>query len=159
MREIKFRAWYHWKHNHDNGWMEYLELGIDDLYQRTFLLSKKLPTLTGLKHFVKLDGFNHECDFELMQYTGLKDKNGKEIYEGDIVKSGNGRLWTIEFGNFVSTIPPRIEVSGYGYYIQPIEKECKEKGNGCLYAGLEVIGNIYENPKLLTPMDKLKGKE
>lgn len=70
---------------------------------------------------------------ELMQYTGLKDKNGKEIYEGDIVRYFKDELATIEFkrGCFV------IESENYIDYFYEILGE------------IEVIGNIYENEDLL----------
>lgn len=78
-------------------------------------------------------------DYPLMQYTGLKDKNGKEIYEGDIIKykdwdvhAGHTRDWEqileVEQDNWswntLSDISPDMET-------------------------IEVIGNIYENPELL----------
>ncbi len=85
--------------------------------------------------------------FEFMQYTGLKDKNGKGVYEGDVTKSGNGRIWEVKFSRFTFYIPDPgkepIAVDSYGWY---------EEGNGnCLPLGMsgEVIGNIYENPNLL----------
>lgn len=71
-------------------------------------------------------------DYELMQYTGIKDKNGKEIYEGDIVcYKYNGELIKVmvEFVN--------------GVYFA---------GDAFLYNKrnvAKVIGNIYENPELL----------
>ena len=82
---------------------------------------------------------------DLMQFTGLKDKNGKEIYEGDILKSTPG--WATFFIDDKREHISVVEFVGSGF-----------KGNysGTLYnldrldmAYTEVIGNIYENPELL----------
>ncbi len=66
----------------------------------------------------------------LMQFTGLLDKNGKEIYEGDIV-SWNDKKARVIFSNgkFTADIHGKFEVTNW---------------NSC-----EIIGNIYENPNLL----------
>lgn len=83
--------------------------------------------------------------YELMQYTGLKDKNGKEIYEGDIIKVGgyNFRVY--------------YELGEWRYY-QRIETGMSDiRTLNSLYGkedffvcDCEVIGNIYENKDLLT---------
>lgn len=77
-----------------------------------------------------------ECtsDIILMQYTGLKDKNGKEIYEGDIVDTGewHGKS-EVFFMNGSYKIKGRSSSVGFG--------QMSKKS--------EVIGNIYENPELL----------
>lgn len=73
---------------------------------------------------------------ELMQFTGLTDKNGKEIYEEDILSTKSG-VYEIRYYD---------KVAGFGAY----------KGNfrTAIYQlrpNFEVIGNIYENPELLEP--------
>jgi hypothetical protein len=76
---------------------------------------------------------------ELMQYTGLLDKNGKEIYEGDIVKRDNNDIsviyWNLKTTGFILT-PNHTKLRG-------------EVVLGLLHTQMEVIGNIYENPNLL----------
>lgn len=84
-------------------------------------------------------------DYEVMQFTGLKDKNGKEIYEGDLVKSGNGRIWMVEFGDWTYT-ELRQESDQYGFFLRG-EDDNTIAVTGAPYG--EIIGNIYENPELL----------
>lgn len=104
--------------------------------------------------YEKIDECEYDggLDVELMQYTGLKDKNGKEIYEGDILAPDktcrSSSRYIIEWNDkhccFTS-----IE-GGINNFIGDIDEEIKfnlisnMKLNIC-----EVIGNIYENPKLL----------
>ena len=121
MREIKFRAW-----SKVLNVMNYqYEFGGYFLIERGQPLGKVLC--------------NKENIFELMQFTGLKDKNGKEIYEGDICRAphdfGPGgfheRQFTVKFDL----------ASGYQWNYWDIHD-------------LEVIGNIYENPELLEEKGK-----
>jgi len=82
----------------------------------------------------------------LMQFTGLKDKNGKEIYEGDLVKCG-------EFEDDSDAKTYEVIYNEDGTYPAFDLKGWRGETNGiCLFLNdgyLEVIGNIYESPELL----------
>jgi hypothetical protein len=100
MREIKFRAW--------------------NPYHKRMMLERTLYELTK-------DTWSSQCYDHLMQFTGLHDKNGKEIYEGDICS--------------------------HKYYASPVVISFEDGAFAAedVYLGdpsIEVIGNIYENPKL-----------
>lgn len=127
MREIKFRAW--------------------DKKERRFLNEDEFVIDNNGK--VYLWNENNTLSFiyniELMQYTGLKDKNGKEIYEGDVVAYDLGfddektENYKIIFDN-----------KQCAYFMFPLNDKSRLRHftysakNDC-----EVIGNIYENTELL----------
>ncbi len=126
MREIKFRAWVKEKK------AIFEVILIDYVTKKVTYLLERVGHLLNIRH----DKFNN---VELMQYTGLKDKNGKEIYEGDIVKlRANHGIGVVkyydEWGAFVvEYIKPRqLAVLGMNYYKEDIE----------------ILGNIYQNLEL-----------
>ncbi|WP_169783706.1 YopX family protein, partial [Campylobacter mucosalis] len=101
--------------------------------------------VTG-KTFFENDGWFLDNGIELMQYTGLKDKNGTEIYEGDIVK----------FDPSVQPLgdmPQDGEVGIIKYVLNSFvvvpQSDCSINYNIDEIGDWVVIGNIYENPELL----------
>ena len=121
MREIKFRIW-----DKDRKVMANVS-NID------FLTGQVQMNGDGNMHSERVSGDK----VILLQYTGLKDKNGVEIYEGDIVECFNDGLSEVlfrkgSFGMFTYTS------KGVDFYTF-----------NEVYGFCEIIGNIYENPELL----------
>ena len=117
MRKIKFRAW-----DKENEKM----MKVSSLHLENKEISVKE---NGTFHLFRMQ--------DLMQYTGLKDKNGKEIYEGDIV-----------ILNDAEEENRCIVKYKYGSYIL-VDGDLREDLSNVEDRFLEVIGNIYENKNLL----------
>lgn len=78
----------------------------------------------------------------MCQYTGLKDKNNKEIYEGDIVTTNDNRFFTIEYREEEAA----FKMIDYG--IAPFERDIRElTKKGINEQRIKVVGNIHDNPK------------
>lgn len=94
-------------------------------------------------------------EYELMQYTGLKDKNGKEIYEGDIVETQDqNNIIKFQHGCFMLIGLHEDEYERnysrlYHYLEDATIPNIRESRFDGVSTVLQVIGNIYENPELL----------
>lgn len=95
---------------------------------------------------------------ELMRYTGLKDKNGKEIYEGDIVRSDGSMDFSTPTAQSKSVREIYKMPSGFtgvrinNQFDKSIFSSASNWSNYTLFnirGSLEIIGNIFENPELL----------
>ena len=122
MREIKFRVW-------DKD-----EKIIKKVESINFPLGGKSSSKTVCVYNEEEDCYEWVYDYELMQYTGIKDKNNKEIYEGDIVE-------------FYSNVEDEIITEKVEYHFGIYR--AGDYFVGKIYNKCEVIGNIYENKDLL----------
>ncbi len=159
MREIKFRG-----KRKDNGqWIDgnlihtisHCDNGMPEMYfkqweKETYYIQPIMTIGDERAEFIEV------IPETIEQYTNLKDKNGKEIYEGDIIEFS----YDIFTGNFDTRIGNGIiEFIGGAFYIKPFEIENKKINDieneewFLLYSvnedTLEVIGNIHDNPELL----------
>jgi len=133
MREIKFRAW-------DKKNKRICNIEQIDFNQKYAWISwHKTNTQRG---YFKVN-FN---EIELMQFVGLHDKNSKEIYEGDIVKSGYDENinWEVYYEDAKFWLRNKLQDREYGDMNTWDDVETRVRFEEC-----EVIGNIMENPELL----------
>ena len=120
----------------------------EDMFIPEALELDKYGKVTGI--FSKGTMFSIE-DFELLQSTGLKDKNDKEIFEGDILKE-NSMLGIVKFGRYLDYEYIQYGLDGWlfseklklGFVDTPLTEYVLDP-----HCSIEVIGNIYEHPHLL----------
>lgn len=131
MREIKFRAWHIEREKmfcveslqlED----EYYVLNDGDIYSDAFSVKKS--------------------DIQLMQFIGIQDKSGREVYEGDIIQYGtpptyqSSIFWSPQDFGFVTYNELLGEYTGLSFFTG--------------YKNFKVIGNVHQNPELLEQNDE-----
>ena len=132
MREYKFRAWDETE-KHMYNWENLFNQNLKNIFT--------IP---------------EQCGYNIMQYTGLHDKNGKEIYEGDIIEFS----YDMFVGNFDTFIAKgKIVFEDGAFYVEIFENERTTEGEAYLLYSInldtiEVIGNIYENKELLNETNR-----
>jgi uncharacterized phage protein (TIGR01671 family) len=128
MRQIKFRVW--------DKELQKMHICGEDVHDSMEFLDNHAcyyNLQNGCGSLPKELDPDGKATYELMQYTGLKDKNGKEIYEGDIVRCYGGAYWNgvYEYDNVIEVKDIRyLEYIAYSEYV-------------------EILGNIYEHHELL----------
>ena len=157
MREIKFRAW--------NTEMEHmvfpsLEFGRE-IWPCTYkrIINNETDdngdTIEVILEMVSVDHILQSPEFEVMQFTGLLDKNGKEIFEHDVIQFRyNDKCEELGYG----TVNAVVEFERGMFVCKQIgfDYEGKKELPMSLYEFMQgeeitIVGNIFENPELLKP--------
>lgn len=140
MKTIKFRIW----NKRTNAWVEghgrHKEPSLDgvNLFGETILCG-------AFMNGVSLEELN---DCEALQYTGVNDVNGVEIFEGDIVKfkfKAYGQGSVVHYRGTGQVVYKETEAR-FVVQTKKIDEDLKQSDYSIKF---EVVGNIYENPKLI----------
>lgn len=131
MRILKFRIW-------DTFNKKWIKQGWSNgIYQPEYFID-----VEGSVRQLNYDSLDIVNDVIVQQFTGLKDKSGREIYEGDIIKDKQNWLYEVkffqEYAIFDMEVFKQDNNPGYCYNTRLHESKL-----------IEIIGNIFENPELL----------
>ena len=124
-REIKFRCW----HKQLKKFVEILQLSYNE--NGVFALICSVDGKSDMPVFLD--------DIKLMQFTGIKDKNGKEIFEGDVLEWDCGRITVVDWNGFCAMFDHT------GLNTKGIPRPLYDRP----YLLSKVIGNVFNNPDLI----------
>lgn len=127
-REIKFRTW-------DKQKEKMNDIGVHIFFTDNGELVFRDASYHYIDDYPSYENEKLNERFELMQFTGLKDKKGNEIYEGDVLQTHSGIGYMV-FDNC-------------GYAIKSPGSEAIDYEFSAFYLECEIIGNIYQNSELL----------
>lgn len=146
MREIKFRCW-------DKKYNKMMFEGFH-LFGEIMAFHQIEQYLFETKAVDGVPTIERWNDIEVMQFTGLKDKNGKEIYESDIIRTLHFRTESEVSYLFHKVVYDNERATFNAINLMNKDEFLTTNGNCFLYVALkdstcEVVGNIYSNPELL----------
>lgn len=139
MREVKFRAW----DKTVNKMSKVIRITYSDV-QHTTVNYQYINDKGKKRDDLSLLDDDGNVTIVLMQYTGLKDKNGKEIYEGDIVTGKLGKIAEVKWLQEHCAYVGYCREDNKYYYL-----ECGNER----FENVVIIGNIFENPELLESVE------
>jgi uncharacterized phage protein (TIGR01671 family) len=156
MRDIKFRAW----DGRDMITPYCVRGGKACIIRQSDTNDRVLTDDEGSNYYKNWD-VEQPTEFPLMQFTGLQDVNGVDIYEGDIVSHADGQVWTVEFSDndaafivYNQLNSNRRLQSSFGDHYSVDEDNVMNMAAVFNIASreespCEITGNIYQNPELL----------
>lgn len=153
---MKFRAWDEYekimRYSKDNG-MAYSDkrseeytfyFWFDERTGEIVAISESMPFAVTDDPYTMYDTIKHY--HKVMVSTGLTDKNGVEIWEGDILRKEHFVRWSRKEGEITETLTSVVEWGGMGFHPKRIGKSSTYLMDMTQF---EAIGNIFENPELL----------
>ena len=170
-REIKFRLIYRHETSKEIKTKVFtLDELIDESYEETLYVVECDCEPVGETNVVECNCEDYQIGFTVIdkvQYTGLKDKNGKEIYEGDVLNDRYGCLWgVVKYGQYQPRAQSKHDcrTNHIGWFVSRVnnvDDESLEEQAWYIDTNyspkrtnnIEIIGNIYENPELLESDD------
>lgn len=144
MRQIKFRLW----DSKNNCWYEPTFEAYRGKVEEVMISPRGRLTMRTMTELIDESMFPNR--FELMEYTGLHDKNGRDVYEGDIVHVWDNGVAVVIFdeslgrGQWMCKFKPAFP--DWDEWSAPLYGWLEGNVDGSVF---EILGNVYENPELM----------